>query len=73
MSEVKSNPLLLQSVFCSHAEVRKNRALRVISEEKVPEKPDLENRFQTHTLVVMGCLFGNNCTVEGERNPRAQG
>lgn len=31
-------------VFCFHAKVRENTAPRVISEEEVPEKPDLEDR-----------------------------
>lgn len=51
MSEIKSNSLLLPSVFCSHAEVRENRALRVISEDQVLGKPYLEDAFQTHVLV----------------------
>lgn len=51
MSEIKSNPLLLPSVFCSHAEGREKGAPRVISEDEVPGKPDLEGRFQTHALV----------------------
>lgn len=58
MSEVKSSPLLLQRVFCSHAEVRESRACRVISEEKMPEIPDLEDRVQTHTLVSWAAYLG---------------